>query len=179
MSKYSYSTTVGEKDAAAVGLSLPVSTKQCIEICTALRGKKLARAKMILNDAINQKEAIPFKRFTNGIGHKHGRMASGSYPEKACRLILKLLGSAEANAQFKGLNSSELAVRHICSQTGPKAFRYGRRRRIAKRTNVEIVLTEMQAKAEEKKAKKMPAEKTGKAAEKSPSSKKVQEKAEQ
>lgn len=150
---YKYSTTVGEKDAAAVGISLPISTKHTIEIAAFLRGKKLERAKTILGEVIKGKEAIPFKRFTNGVGHRRGSMASGRFPKKACGEILKIVSSAQANAQFKGLSSSDLVVRHISAQKCSNTYSYGRRRRLAKRTSVEVVLSEIAEKKEAPKAK--------------------------
>lgn len=142
MPKYNYSTAIGEKDAAAVGRSLPISTKQAIEICAFIRERKLEMAKKLLTGVLNEKTAIPFKRFTDGIGHKKGKMAGGRYPKKACAEILKMLNSAQANAQFKGLSSADLVIRHINAQRAAKAWHYGRRRTQAKRTTVEIVLTE-------------------------------------
>ena len=151
MTNYKYSTTIGEKDVAAVGITLPISTKQSIEICAAIRGKKLERAKVVLSNAINEVEAIPFKRFTDGVGHRKGKMTNGRYPKKACTQILALVNSAQANAQFKGLNSADLIVRHISAQKGPNTPRYGRRRRLAKRTTIEVVLTETEVKKKEDK----------------------------
>jgi large subunit ribosomal protein L22 len=157
MAKYSYSTKIGEKDAAAVGISLPISTKQSIEICNFIRGKKLERAKVILSNVINEKQAIPFNRFTDGIGHKAGKIAGGRFPKRACTEILKMINSAQANAQFKGLSSADLIVRHISAQKASATWHYGRRRAKAKRTTIEVVLTEkMEAgnKAEAKKEEK-------------------------
>jgi large subunit ribosomal protein L22 len=151
MANYSYSTKIGEKDAAAVGKALPISTKQSIEICAFIRGKKLEKAKAMLDNVLNKKISVPFKRFTNGIGHRKGRIAAGSYPENACTAILSLLNSAQANAQFKGLSSSDLVVSHISAQKGTNTWKYGRRRRKAKNTTIEIVLSE---RAEEKKGAK-------------------------
>jgi len=142
MAKYSYSTTKGEKDAIAVGRALPISTKQAIEVCSLVRGKRLERAKVLINDVLKEKAAVPFKRFTDGIGHKKGRIAAGRYPKSTCGEILKLLNSAQANAQFRGLSSPDLVVRHINAQKAAAAWHYGRRRRNAKRTTIEVVLTE-------------------------------------
>lgn len=152
MTSYKYSTIIGEKEAPAVGVALPISTKQAIEICSSIRGKKLERAKVVLSDAIKAKVAIPFKRFTDGVGHKPGKMANGRYPKKACTEIMNLLNSAQANAQFKGLSSADLIIRHINAQKGANTPRYGRRRRFTKRTTVEVILAEVEAKKQEKKA---------------------------
>ena len=55
----------------------------------------------------------------------------------------KILKSAEANAQYKGLNSANLFIKHVSAQKGPTTHHYGRHRgRKAKRTHIEIVLEE-------------------------------------
>jgi large subunit ribosomal protein L22 len=138
-----------ENSAKAVGLGLPISTKHSIMVCAALRGKSLDKAKRLLEDATKLRRPIPFTRFNRDTAHKPG-MAAGRYPINACATILKLLKSAEANAQFKGLSTANLYVRHVSAQQGPNIPRGGRQRRQAKRTHIEIVLEEVK-KQEEKK----------------------------
>ncbi len=151
MSQYKYSAIINEHRARAVGLLMPISTKQGIEICSLIRGKNLQKAREILNEVIDMKRPIPFKRFTEGAGHKHG-IGPGKYPVKACREILKLVNLVEANAQHKGLDTSSLWIIHICAKKGPKSWHYGRQSRIAmKRTHVEIVVEEKEIKKEKKK----------------------------
>ena len=144
MSKYNYSRKdIGENAAKAVGVGLNISTKQSIEVCKHIRGRSTTAAKKILNEAIALKKAIPFTRFTNGVGHRRGDIGSGSYAPKTCGEILKLVESAEANAQYKGLNSSNLFLIHVSAQQGPGQWRYGRKRRQRmKSTHIEIVVEE-------------------------------------
>ena len=144
MAQYRYSKQNIEEEhtAKAVGISLPISTKQSIEVCNFIRNKPLERAKTMLNDVILTKIAVPFKRF-KVIGHKRGNMASGRYPIKTSKEILGVLESAEANAQFKGLNTSNLFICHISSQKAGNQWHYGRqKRRKMKRTTIEVVLQE-------------------------------------
>ncbi|MBU1204931.1 MAG: 50S ribosomal protein L22 [Nanoarchaeota archaeon] len=151
MSQYKYSAAVNEHRAKAVGLLMSISTKQSIEICNLIRRKNLQKAKKILNEVIDMKKPVPFKRFTEGAGHKHG-IGPGKYPVKACREILNLVNLVEANAQHKGLDTSSLEIIHICAKKGPKSWHYGRQSRIAmKRTHVEIVVEEKEFKKEIKK----------------------------
>lgn len=138
---YKYSIQVPENAAKAVGIALPISHKDSIMVAKAVRGLKLASAKRFLEDVIGLKRAVPMTRFNGDRGHKPG-MAAGRYPVKVCKNVLKLLESAEANAQFKGLSTGNLVVSHLSAQKGPGAMRYGRRRREAKRTHVEVVLEE-------------------------------------
>lgn len=139
---YNYSAKAGEHAAKSAGISLPISTKKSIEICNAIRGKTVSKAKTTLQNSAKMKIPIPMKIFNDNAGHKAG-MAAGRFAVNACQEILKILASAEANAQAKGLNTSNLVVKHIAAQQGPKVWRYGRqKRRETKRTHIEIILEE-------------------------------------
>ena len=160
MAKYNYSRKIEAEEniARAVGVALPISTKQSIEICNFIRQISLGKAKQRLIDVMNKKVAVPFKKFNDNIGHKKGKVAAGRYPEKSCSQILKLLESVEANAQFKGLNTSNLVITHICAQKAARPWHYGRqRRRKMKRTNIEIMVEEkaVEKKKEKKSAKEV------------------------
>ena len=155
--RYSFQNFEKGKHARAFGSGLPLSTKQCIEISSYLRKKKVEYAKRILEDAIDEKKAIPYKRFNGDVGHKPG-IGAGRYPKKACKEILKLLNSAESNAMFIGLDVSSLIIESINANKASAPMRYGRQRgRTSKRTHVEIILTESQKK--KKQAKKATEEK--------------------
>lgn len=166
MTRYRYTTEKKENAAQAVGTNLPISTKQAIEIANHLRGMPLARAKLLMEQVASLKKPIPFTRFTEGAGHKHG-IGPGKYPVKACTHILALLNSVEANAQQKGLNTSAVVITHIAAQRGPHAWHYGRKRRIAmKRTHLEVMVEEQAEKAATKATpeKKKPARRTAQTA---------------
>lgn len=153
MGQYKYaSKQEGDTVARVSGRDLDISTKYGIEVCSHIRGKPLAKAKHILQDAIDMKRPIPLRRFTNGPGHKPGAMGAGRYVVKTSSTILGLLKSAEANARNKGLNAKNLVVASILAQKASTPLRYGRqRRRSMKRTHVEVVLQE---KAQKEKTKK-------------------------
>ena len=144
MAKYKYSVKeIGENADKAVGLSLNISTKQSINVCAHIRGRTTTAAKKILNESIALKKAVPFTRFLNGVGHKRGDMGSGSYAPKTCQEILKIVETAEANAQYKGLNSSNLVLAHVSAQKAGGQWRYGRKRRQKmKSTHIEVVVEE-------------------------------------
>ncbi|MBW2983682.1 50S ribosomal protein L22 [Candidatus Woesearchaeota archaeon] len=168
--KYANKKYEPEHMAKAVGTSLSISTKHAIEICTLLRCKELSYAKELLKKAIEKKQAIPFTRFNKDVGHKPG-IGPGRYPKKASGEILKLLECVEANAQFKGLNTSELVINHICAHKAGKAMRYGRQRgRTSKRTHVEVMVKETAKKKAEEKGKEAKPKETKKA-EKKPTEK--------
>ena len=97
------------------GKDLRISTKQCVEICSFIREKKVAKAKYALERVLKKKMAVPFKRYNRDIGHKHG-IASGSYPINASSEILRLLIELEANAENKGLSKNELYISKIMAK---------------------------------------------------------------
>ena len=144
--KYAYEE-MKENMARAMGKHLDLSTKTAIEVANFLRGKTTAKAKAILARVFEYKQAVPYKRFTNGLGHKPGKgIAAGRYPQKASKHFLALIEQAEANAQAKGL-SSDLMIVHLAAQKGPTTWHYGRQqRRQAKRTHIEIVVQEIEKK---------------------------------
>ena len=127
--------------AAAKALNLPVSTKHCIEICDSLRYKDLSYAKKYLEEVVDLKRPVSFKKFIRNTGHKKG-MSSGRYPTKAASEILKLMKSVEANAHFKGLNTSSLKITKLVANRAPNPFGGGRHRTGTKRTHVEVEVKE-------------------------------------
>lgn len=142
--------------ARAIGTALPISFKQSVEICSFIKNRNVNEAKKILQDAAEKKAAIPFKRYNWDLGHKK-KIGPGSYPEKASMEFIRLIESAEANAQFKGLNTSNLVIAHISAHKAGKAWHFGRKtRRKMKRTNVEIVVEEKKKTQESKQESKHP-----------------------
>ena len=139
--------------AMSVGRDIPVSRKQSVEICNRIRYKKLSDAKNILNGVISLKKAIHFGRYNADLGHKP-KIGPGSYPVKASTEILKVIENAEANAQFKGLNTSNFYISRIKVDQSPKSWHYGRkRRRKVKRATIELVIGEKSSKSTSNKKK--------------------------
>lgn len=136
-------------EAIAKCFGLPISTKQSVEVCNFIRGRPIEWVKKTLADVVKQKIAVPYKRYNDNVGHRPGMM-SGRYPMKTCKHILAIVNSAEKNAQFKGINSSDLIVNVIANKAS-KVNRYGRKPgKSAKRTNIFVEL----AKAKEEKKEK-------------------------
>ena len=103
---------------------------------------------------MEKKKAIPFRRYNSGLSHKK-EVGPGRFPFNSSREIFELIESAEANAQFKGLNTADLIIKHICVHKGSTQWHYGRqRRRQMKRINLEIVLSEEKQPEKKEKAKK-------------------------
>lgn len=130
-----------EHEAKASALSLPISTKHSIEICNLLRNKTIEKSKSILQQVIDKKIPVPFKKSKN-IPHRRGNLASGRFPIKASKHILKVLESVEANAKQKNL-ASPLKIKYISANQGPATHHYGRQRGTkAKRTHIGIIVEE-------------------------------------
>jgi len=115
-------------------------------ICQYLRGRKVARAKAILESVIAGKEAIPFTKFNDGVGHRVGIAAAGRYPQKASEAVLALIKSAEANATNAGL-TGELVITELRANRASEPMRQGRQsRRTGKRTHVHVTVEELASK---------------------------------
>jgi len=128
--------------ATAKSLNLPISTKQSYEIANFIRKKNLAKAKIMLQQVIDHKIAVPYKRYNRDTGHKRG-IAAGRYPEKACGEFLRLLNSVEANADSKGLDNEKLFISELRSTQGTHQYHAGRlHRRRMKHTHLYIKVEE-------------------------------------
>ena len=133
-----------------MGKEMRVSPKHAMEVCRTIRGMQLAAAKEYLQLVIAKKKAVPFKRHRKKLAHRKALPSwdAGQYPVKAAGAILEVLGNAEANASYKGLDLERLHIVHAGAQKGvtipgfkPRAF--GRASPFSKHTtNIEIVLKE-------------------------------------
>jgi len=131
--------------AKASGVALPISSKHAIEICRMIRGMNVSKAKTALEEVAEIKRAVPFKRFYKNVGHRKGSIGPGRFPVNAAKHILFVLESAEANALFKGMDSSALIIQGSVANRASRPIRSGRRGRgKAKRTHVEIIVAEIQ-----------------------------------
>ena len=132
-------------EAYCCAKNLPVSTKASVEICSFIRGKELEKAKKLLQQVIDKKIAVPYKRYNRDVGHKPGKIAAGRYPEKACKEILRLLNLVQANAENKGLDRENLIITEIMANRGYQQAHYGRKRsRKFKRTHFDIFVKEIE-----------------------------------
>lgn len=123
---YSITGLDPEKAGIASGRDLRVSFKKMVELCSSIRGLSLEEAKRLLEDVIEKKRMISYRRFRGKRAH-HGSVnghPSGGYPTKAARLLLKVVKNAEANAETKGLDTSKLIVKHAAAQKSFKIKKY-------------------------------------------------------
>ncbi|RJS77891.1 50S ribosomal protein L22 [Candidatus Bathyarchaeota archaeon] len=130
MPKWGYSITEEELDpektVKASAREVRVSHKSAREICKTIKGMMLIQAKKYLREVIAKKRAVPFTRFKKKAGHRHGleKAYAGRYPVKAAKQILKALEGAEANAEYKGLDTDRLRIIHAAAYPGMKIKRY-------------------------------------------------------
>lgn len=128
--KWGYSITEEELDpektVKASGREARVSPKSASEVCRAVKGMMLTQAKRYLQDVMAKKRPVPFRRFKKKAGHRHGleKAYAGKYPVKAAKNILRVLEGAQANAEYKGLDTDRLRIIHASAYPGMKIKRY-------------------------------------------------------
>jgi len=117
------------KTALAKETSARVSLKHSLVLCKEIKGKKVEKAKKLLEDLVNKKRSL-----------------SGKYYTKASKEFLDILEAAVANAKQKNLSSEKLFVRNAVANKGEATVRprtrWHLRGRTAKSTNIEIILEE-------------------------------------
>jgi len=112
--------------AKASGRELRISPKAAREVCAAIKGMMLDEAKEFLRQVIAKRRAVPYRRYKKKLPHRRGlqKAMAGRYPVKAATKILEVLESAEANAEYKGLDTERLKVIHAAAYPGAKIRRY-------------------------------------------------------
>ena len=118
-----------------------VSPKHAMEVCNAVRGMRLVRAEKFLENVIDGKEYVEFKRFNKQMPHRTGGKP-GKWPKKASERILKIIKNAENNAEQKGLDKEKLKIVHAAAHRGPVYQRRASKGRM-KTSNIETVHIEI------------------------------------
>jgi len=157
--KYSCKGEDEKKTAKAAGISLGISWKHSKMVCNFIRGMNAEEAVNVLDGVIAKKIAVPYPEYHRDLGHKTG-IGPGRYPVKTCENIRAVLKGAIANAQHKGLNSSELIVKHISALQAARPWHAGRHaRRQMKKSHLQIMLEQVEGsdKKGKKETKKGPA----------------------
>ncbi len=117
-----------DKTAKASGRDLKVSPKNTREVVNTIVGWDLDVAKSYLEDVIQKKRPVPFRRHNKNIGHRHGmkqfKFHSGRYPLKSAVKVYEVLNNAEANATYNGLDPDRLKIIHGAVMRGRKIKRY-------------------------------------------------------
>jgi large subunit ribosomal protein L22 len=139
-----------EIHAAARGIGLNISPKAAREVCKALKGMDLEKAKNYLGRVIEMDQAVPFKRHDGKVGHRRGKgMSTGRYPVKTAAAILKVIESAGNNGEAIHIDIENWRILHIATSRGTSfESRFPRARgratpKMRESANVEVVLEEI------------------------------------
>jgi large subunit ribosomal protein L22 len=139
MVNYSFQNYNPETMARSSASNLSISLKKTVEIMHEIQGKKVSYVIAYLGNVTKLKLAVPYKRFKKEMPHRKG-MAAGGFPVNAATDILKLVKSAEKNAQERGI-TGELRVLSASARKGIARYHPGRYQgRKMKATHVEIIV---------------------------------------
>lgn len=148
-----YSTTSDpETTARAYGKNLPCSPKSGRNVALAIKGMPLARAKEFLEEVAELKTPVPFRVRVRKIHHRRGTgFGPGRYPVQVARCFLKVLGAAEANAEYKELDKERLVITHASAYQGQVIQAYTPRAQgratphYDRKCNLELIVSQVEA----------------------------------
>ncbi len=122
---YSVSALDPDKTVRCAGREMRISPKASVEICTTIRGMKIAAAKTLLEQVSRKERWIPYRRFNKEVAHHNvEKWHAGRYPVRAALAILKLVEELEANAEYRGLDVEKVKIIHAATQRGMKLRNY-------------------------------------------------------
>ncbi len=139
-----------ETTSRALGVEISVSPKHCREVCKMLVGKNVEDAKKYLQGVIELKTPVPYTRFKMFLNPKP-KVGPGRYPKKAAKAILRVIESAQSNAEYKGLEADNMRVKVAAAHRGRIEKSYMPRAQgrstpwNEQTTNIEIILEEIEA----------------------------------
>ncbi|KAJ3445891.1 60S ribosomal protein L17 [Anaeramoeba flamelloides] len=123
-----YSKKLPKRSVRAKGTNLKVHFKNTCETGRAIKGRGLRNAQRYLQDVIEKRQCVPFRKFNQGTG-RHGAAKNfkaifARWPEKSARFLLDMLKNAESNAKEQELDLDKMIITHVQVNQAPK----GRRR---------------------------------------------------
>lgn len=134
-----------ENTAKSIGKEIPISPKKSVEVCRALRGMNVEDAKELLEEVIEKRRIIPYRRYRKTISHKKGGVAGG-YPVRVAKAVLKVLEDAQSNAELNELDPEAMRIEVIAAHRGRRTEGFkprarGRSTKWDKETvNIEVIL---------------------------------------
>lgn len=102
--------------AKASGRDIDVHFKHAVNVCKAIRGQEVPKARAFLEAVIAEEEPVPFFRHQQHAGHRKGGRGPGKYPVKCAERVRQVLENAENNAEYKGLDPDEMRIVHCAAQ---------------------------------------------------------------
>lgn len=139
-----YTSNIPDNCARARLEGVNASYKDLAQVCGSIRKKKAGWAIEFLEQAAEMKKAIPYKGHNKRLGHRRelgGR--KGRYPQKAVKIVLKVLKSAIANGKTLGLGEDYIVIAASANRKAgyPRVAAKGRwARSFLETSRVEIVL---------------------------------------
>lgn len=130
-----YSKKVGGNISKACSYNLRVSVINTAPVCRVVRGLRVISAKKLLNDVLKKKRSI-----------------NGKYYIKSTEAVLKIIESAEKNAEFKNYDLDKLYIAHIAALDGTQMHRRRHKTKLGSRlkaAHLEIILKEKSGKEKE------------------------------
>lgn len=150
---YNFDIKDENKIAKAIIANANASLKYSTEICREIKSKPLNKAEKFLMNIIEKEQYLPLRKYNKKVPHRKGNATSntksGRYPQKTAKIFLDLLGSAKANADYKGLNSDSMLILHAFASEGFRRQGHQSQGRISgkihkrKSTHLEVILSEM------------------------------------
>jgi large subunit ribosomal protein L22 len=111
-----------DRVAKASGRDLRIKPKHAREICAVIKGMKVYEAKTYLEQVIQIKQSVPFRRYKRKTAHKKDlkqfKWYAGRYPQKSAARIYEVLTAVESNAEYKGLDVDLCRIIHAAAQRG-------------------------------------------------------------
>jgi large subunit ribosomal protein L22 len=104
-----------------------ISHKHAREIALAVNGLTVEKARNFLEDVVDHKIAVPFRRYNNEVAHRSNirdGFSAGRFPKKASNEFLRLLDNLESNAEYKGMDLDRLAIVSCVIHKGTKLERF-------------------------------------------------------
>ncbi len=105
--------------AKALGRELAIKPRDAIEVCRAIRERDLEDAKTFLEGVIAKETPVPYRKHQGKVSHQKGT-GPGRFPVKVARAILDVIEEAEANAEYKGLDTENMTLSHAACQRAGK-----------------------------------------------------------
>lgn len=94
--------------------------KNTYEVARACKGMKLKRAIHYMDNCLEHKQIIPFRRYTGGVGRhaqcKVYKHTQGRWPEKSLKAVRELLINLKANAESAKLDVDACVINHVVVQ---------------------------------------------------------------
>ena len=129
MPSYSYSFEKFDKNkhVRAAIRETDISHKHARELSLFINGKSIEKARSYLDEVIDKKIAVPYRRYNNEVAHRSNirdGFFSGRFPRKASMEFLKLLDNLESNAEYKGMDLDRLKIISCVVHKGTKLERF-------------------------------------------------------